>query len=358
MIERLSGSILLQPGDVQPSHDELQVVGVFNPAVVTAGGDIYMMARVAERPAESRAGWTPLPRWTSTGKTEIDWFRNTEIHPIDARVVVLKKTGDLRLTSVSHLQLFRSLDTGSDTWTFVAAILPEGPWEEYGIEDPRFTKIDDSYWMTYVAVSRRGAATALMSTTNLTTFQRHGIIFPSENKDVVLFPGMFAGDFLALHRPNPNSHFSPPAIWLARSSDLIHWGRHEFVAAGAHAWEDDRVGTGTPPVLLDQGWLTLYHGSTRSNVVGAVGCYCVGALLLDRDQPSRVLARSREPIMQPATDFEIDGFVPNVVFPTTMLDREDELEVYYGAADRSVASVRFSKQSVLELLELQHKGKP
>ena len=360
MITRTSDSLLLQPSDVQPSQSGWEVVGVFNPSVAMVGDELVMLARVAERPTEQRSGWTPLPCWDSTGSTKVDWVRDEDLIQADARVVAMKNNGDLRLTSVSHFQIFRAnrLNPDSklnhDTWTLAGSLQPEGPWEEFGIEDPRITKIDETYWITYVAVSRSGAATALMSSTDFVTFQRHGIIFPSENKDVVLFPSRINGDFVALHRPNPQSHFSPPQIWLARSPDLIHWGRHEFVVGGVHAWEGDRVGSGTPPILCDEGWLTLYHGSTPSNIAGTVGCYCAGALLLDRDQPSRVLARSSEPIMQPTNDFEISGFVPNVVFPTAMLDRGDELQVFYGAADTCVASARFSKQSVLESLQLQN----
>ena len=357
MIARRSTSLLLEPNNIQPSDCESEVIGVFNPAVAQIGNELYMLARVAERPAERRAGWTALPRWSSPGKSEPNWVRDEDIIPTDARVVAITGSGDLRLTSVSHLQLFRSTDGDGERWEFVAAILPEGSWEEFGIEDPRITAIDNTYWITYVAVSRSGAATALMSTTDFATFHRHGIIFASENKDVVLFPGRVAGDFVALHRPNPHSHFSPPEIWLAHSPDLVHWGRHEFVLRGVRAWEGDRVGSGTPPLLCDEGWLTLYHGSTQSRVAGMVGRYCAGTLLLDRDQPHRVLARSHQPIMQPTTDFETNGFVPNVIFPTAMMDRGDDLQVFYGAADTCVASARFSKQSVLGSLEFQNGSK-
>ena len=348
----------MQPCDVQPSHDELQVVGVFNPAVAMVGGKLFMLARVAERPAESRIGWTALPRWASSGATEVDWVRDEDLTLVDARVIAMKNSGDLRLTSASHLQIFRSTNLSGETWEFVASLLPEGPWEAYGIEDPRITIIDNTYWITYVAVSRSGAATAVMSSKDLVNFQRHGIIFPSENKDVVLFPDLIAGDFVALHRPNPHSHFRPPQIWLARSPDMIHWGRHELVLDGEHAWEGDRVGSGTPPILCDEGWLALYHGCTRSSSASAVGCYSAGALLLDRDQPGRVLARSSQPILKPKTDYEMNGFVPNVVFPTAMLDRGDDLQVFYGAADSCVASARFSKRAILDSLHLEVTNKP
>lgn len=357
MIEPSLGKVLLRPADVKPSQRDVEVIGVFNPAVAMIGDTTVMLARVAERPIARRRGWTALPRWNvsvdAPSTIAVDWFGDQELSPVDARVVRIDKTRGLRLTSISHLQIFRSVD--AKLWETVSlvlpeSILPETIWEEFGIEDPRITKIDDVFWITYVAVSRWGAATALMSSVDLITFKRHGIIFASENKDVVLFPEQIAGKYVALHRPNPNSHFSPPQIWLARSPDLLHWGSHEMMVGGSSHWEGDRVGAGTPPILCDEGFLTLYHGSATSETVGTVGQYCAGALLLDRDQPSRVLARSRDPIMRPMADFETCGFVPNVIFPTALLDRGDDLQVFYGAADTCVAVTQFSKRSVLDSL--------
>jgi len=358
MITRLSDSLLLQPRDIDPFQSTWEVTGVFNPAVAKVGDKLVMLVRVAERPAEIRAGWTALPYWSSIGETAVDWMRNEDLHPNDARVVELKASGDLRLTSVSHFHLLHQSTPGSGAWESAGVLLPEGCTEEYGIEDPRITRIDDTYWITYVAVSRLGAATALMSSTDLVTFQRHGIIFPSENKDVVLFPERIAGDYAALHRPNPSSHFSPPQIWIARSPDLIHWGQHAPVLSGVRPWEGDRVGSGTPPLLIDEGWLTLYHGSAPSNIAGTVGRYAAGALLLDRDDPSRVIARSSDPIMLPTTSYETNGFVPDVVFPTAMFETGDDLQVYYGAADTCTGMTRFSKRSVLDSLFSQGDFKP
>ena len=121
------------------------------------------------------------------------------------------------------------------------------------------------------------------------------------------------------------------------------------------SWEADRVGGGTPPILIDEGWLHLYHGSQRVHGDGRVGEYAVGALLLDRDNPARVLARSDQPIMRPTAEFERNGFVPDVVFPTAMIhsnshEQDNLLSVYYGAADTSIGVVDFSKQDVLNAL--------
>lgn len=348
MIHRLANSLLLQPRDIQPSRPGWKVIGVFNPAVAIVAGDLVMLARVAECPIEQRSGWVAIPRWSGSGEPEIDWVRDDAVLAVDARVVAIGGRGDLRLSSISHLRVLRQSSAANAAWMTIGAVLPAGPLEEFGIEDPRVTQIDATYWITYVAVSKAGAATALLSTTDFVSFQRHGIIFPSENKDVVVFPTTIGGDYVALHRPNPRSHFSPPQIWLARSPDLMHWGRHAPIVSGRETWEGDRVGSGTPPILIDEGWLTLYHGSSPSDTLGIVGQYAAGALLLDRHDPSQVLGRSSQPVMLPMTDYETDGFVPQVVFPTAMLDRGEKLQVFYGAADTCVAVVELSKRSLLE----------
>ncbi len=325
-----------------------------NPAVALVGNDLVMIARIAERPIERRPGQTALPRWSNRGILEVDWIDDSDCVPVDARVIALK-SGALRLTSVSHLQVLHQPNGGDKRWRCVASVVPENETEEFGIEDARITKIGDIYWITYVAVSKLGACTALMSSADLKGFRRHGLIFPCENKDVVLFPETIDGDFVALHRPNPSSHFSPPAIWLARSPDLIHWGRHQPVLHGSEQWEGDRVGSGTPPILVDYkngeaGWLMLYHGSESSQVVGQVGRYAAGAVILGRSDPSQIVARSTCPIMTPTTEFELHGFVPNVVFPTAILDRGDILQVFYGAADTCIGVADFSKRSMLEFM--------
>jgi predicted GH43/DUF377 family glycosyl hydrolase len=118
-----------------------------------------------------------------------------ELDLADPRVVRRKADNLLRLTSISHLRLFRSPDGGSMNWVPGPILLPESPMEEFGIEDPRITEVDGVYRITYVAMSRYGAATALASTNDFVTFERHGAIFCLENKDVVLFSHEVAGQY-------------------------------------------------------------------------------------------------------------------------------------------------------------------
>ncbi|WP_231934572.1 glycoside hydrolase family 130 protein [Botrimarina colliarenosi] len=279
----------------------------------------------------------------------VDWTPEVELDLRDKRVVRRKADGIARLTSLSHLRVFRRREGGSG-WTPGPALLPETSAEEYGIEDPRITTIDGLHWITYVAVSRHGAATALASTTDFVAFERHGVIFPPENKDVVLFPRMIEGMHVALHRPTTRTDFCRPEIWLARSPDLLHWGQHQPILCGLNPWESERVGAGPPPIQVDEGWLVIYHGCGPSQGSEEVGAYCAGAALLDLNDPTRIVSRSVQPTMRPAVEFERNGFVPNVVFPTGLIDHGARLSVYYGAADTAVGLADLSRDELLSSL--------
>jgi len=348
MIRRLFQKCLLHPSDLRASHEDLEVIGVFNPGVIAVEDGVVLLVRVAERPRERRAGFMGLPRWDPESGLTIDWVPEEEVEPIDPRVIRLKRNGLIRLTSISHLRIVWSRDGRSIDSVTDLRFKPETAYEEYGVEDPRITRIGDRFYFTYVAVSRHGAATALASTTDFQTFQRHGIIFCPENKDVVLFPEKIGGEYVALHRPSGAVAFTMPEMWLARSPDLIHWGSHEHFLGGVSSWEVSRIGAGPPPIRTPEGWLVIYHGS-REPAHGAVGVYSAGALLLDSQDPRRILRRAREPILVPQSDFERHGFIPDVVFPTGVVESGETLLVYYGAADTVTAVVEFSQKDLLAL---------
>jgi predicted GH43/DUF377 family glycosyl hydrolase len=347
MIRRLSNACICRPGDLRASRDDLEIIGTFNPGAIAIGDEVILLVRVAERLRERRAGHTALPRWQSGAGLNVDWIANEEFDLLDARVVRRKRDGLVRLTSVSHLRLLRSCDGRSIDREGAARFEPQSEFEEFGIEDPRITRIGDTYWFTYVAVSRHGPATALASTKDFATFTRHGVIFPIENKDVVLFPETIDGEYVALHRPVGGTPFTQPEIWLARSSDMVHWGRHRVLLGSDSGWDAGRVGAGAPPLRTPDGWLEFYHGSTRPAGDGSVGAYSAGALLFDLHEPHRIVRKSPKPILVPETDFEQSGFVPNVVFPTGVVDRGETLLVYYGAADTACAVVELSMDEIL-----------
>ncbi len=339
--------MLLGPGDLTPLDQGFEVIGVFNPGATRIANEVVLLVRVAEKPLPQKAGLVGLPRVEQGGKVTIDWEPKSEFDLSDPRVARRKCDGLVRLTSLSHLRVFRHDAKGTGKLTPGPVLLPDSSTEEYGIEDPRITTIDGIHWITYVAVSRHGAATALASTRDFINFERHGIIFPPENKDVVLFPRKIGGLYAALHRPTAKTDFCRPEIWIAWSPDLLHWGGHEPLLTGLGGWEQDRIGAGAPPIELDEGWLVIYHGCGASRRPGDVGTYCGGAVLLDRDKPTHVLRRGSEPFMRPLTDFERLGFVPNVVFPTALVDYELKLSLYYGAADTAVGVADVSRDALL-----------
>jgi predicted GH43/DUF377 family glycosyl hydrolase len=225
------------------------------------------------------------------------------------------------------------------------ALLPESPYEVFGLEDPRVSLINGVYYIDYVAVSSMGVTTSLASTRDFRSFERHGVIFGPENKDVVIFPESIDGHYYALHRPA--SPFSQKnEIWLAQSPDLLCWGNHRYVMGlGQGAWDQARIGPGAVPFKIEGGWLEVYHG------VDAQDRYCLGAVLLDAKAPWRVLARSRYPIFSPERSYECEGFFGNVVFTCGLLFAENKLKIYYGAADTSICYAEIPLDDVLMSLE-------
>jgi len=347
-VPRLSTKLLLRPADVPASRDDFEVVGVFNPGAVRAGDEVVLLVRVAERPRERRPGFTGLPRWDPATGLTIDWVPDAELDVVDPRVVRRKADGLVRLTFTSHLRVVRCGDGRAVREVTDVTFRPQGEVEEFGVEDPRITPLNGRFYFTYVAVSRHGPATALASTSDFRTFARHGVIFCPENKDVVLFPETIGGAFAALHRPVCGTPFTRPEMWVARSPDLIHWGAHAPLAVSGGEWQSGRVGAGPPPIRVPGGWLAIYHGNQNPTRPGDVGTYYGGVLLLDADDPAVVLRRTPEPFFRPETDFEVNGFVPNVVFPTGVVEDGEKLLIYYGAADAVTAVAEFSLRELLK----------
>lgn len=350
VLRRLHTQCLIRPQAMPASDERLEVIGAFNPAVADVNGEVVLVVRVSEALKETRPGYRSVPRYEH-GRLEVEWLREEDVKYIDPRVVHLKANGFTRLTFVTHLRAVHCGDGKRIERIEDVPIMPETEEEEYGIEDPRITRIGDTFYMTYVAVSRHGVATALASTRDFKTFTRHGIVFPPQNKDVLLFPEKVGGEYVAFHRPDPSAHFSSPEMWLAWSPDLVHWGKHEPLHAGGGTWAMSRVGGGVPPFRVDGGWLEIYHGNTKSNDIHDVGTYSAAAILLDAGDPRKVLKRIAEPIMVPEADFEREGFVHNVVFPTGLVERDDVLQVHYGAADTYCGVVEWSKKELLGLLK-------
>jgi predicted GH43/DUF377 family glycosyl hydrolase len=344
---RPSQNPILTPASVPPSRPDLEVVGVFNPGVTRHDGDVLLLLRVAEAaPAASKREVTAPVYDAASGRLDVKrWKRDAKgVDTTDPRTVTVD--GRTWLTSLSHLRVARSADGIHFDVERSPALSPANEYESFGIEDPRITLIDGLYWINYTAVSQHGIATGLASTADFRTFERHGIIFPPNNRDVTIFPDRIDGRYVALHRPMPEG-IGHVAIWAASSADLVSWGGHRLVASAREGrWDDAKIGGGAVPFPVHasgiDGWLAVYHGVTRSPLT-----YSLGALLLDPQDPTRVLARSHAPILSPEAPYEREGFFGGVVFTCGMLDDGDLVRIYYGAADGVTAVADLWLQDIL-----------
>ena len=332
---------------VLSSRPDLEVVGAFNPGVIRHQGDVILLLRVSEAPRKVSTSLAAAAFYNSDARRlEIKHWQASEKGPdvSDPRLVV--DQGRTWLTSMSHLRVARSTDGIHFEVDGLPTFGPESAYESFGIEDPRITLLDGTYWINYTAVSEHGIATGLASTKDFKTFERHGIIFPPPNRDVTIFPQKIGGRYVALHRPMPEG-LGHHAIWIASSSDMLSWGNHRTVAtARPGGWDDVKIGGGAVPfkVRVDRqdAWLAIYHG-----VTGSPPTYSLGALLLDQHDPSKVIGRSREPILRPEAPYEREGFFGRVVFTCGALIDGDRVRIYYGAADEVTAVADLSLDGIL-----------
>lgn len=351
VVRRAPTNPIITPSMVVPSRPDFRVVGAFNPGVVRVGGETILLLRVAEAPVDVAIDEVAAPIYDHVTRDIVvrSWKKTTPGIGIgDRRVITL--AGDTFLTSISHLRRARSKDGLTFSVDDAPALEATEDLEAFGIEDARITPIEDIFWMSYTAVSSSGIATALAKTRDLVHFERLGIIFPPPNRDITIFPERIGGRYYALHRPMPEG-IGRPAIWLAASTDLSSWGGHRLVAtARPGKWDDLKIGGGAIPVRVNangrDAWLAVYHGVTAQPLT-----YSLGALLLDIEDPSRVLGRSREPILYPEAAYEREGFFPNVIFSCGLYVEGDLVRVYYGAADGMTCVADLSLTLILSELE-------
>lgn len=335
---------ILSPRDLKPSHKNMIIECLLNPGVFEFNGKIGMLVRVAERTFQKQ-GKISVPVYNDYGKTEILDFDldDPKLDHSDARVI--KYDGKDYLTTISHLRLLFSDDgiTFFESNNF-SSIFGQGAYENFGIEDCRVSKIEDSYYLTYTMVSSMGVGVGLRTTKNWKHFKKRGMIFSPHNKDCALFEEKVNGKYFALHRPS-SPELGGNYIWVAESPDSIHWGNHKCIAKTRKGkFDSKRLGAGAAPIKTEQGWLEIYHGATEKNR------YCLGAILLDLNDPTKVIARSQEPIMEPSSTYERTGFFGDVIFTNGHIVSGDQIKMYYGAADEFVGLATFSIKEILKTL--------
>ena len=346
MIEKHPDNPILTPSDVNPSAEGYIVAGAFNPGATVYENEILLLLRVTERcEPEANRVRVPVYRFTDSGSfPDILAFDPTDpdVKLKDTRGVVYK--GKDYLSTMSHIRLARSLDGVHFNVEDRPFIYPVDETEAYGCEDARVTRIEGRYYINFTVVSADSWSTQLAVTDNFETIQRLGIIFHPENKDVAIFPRKIDGKYYALHRPN-NSGFGRASIWIAESPDLLHWGNHRCIARPRDtAWESMKIGGGAPPIETPEGWLIVYHGK------GDDSLYSLFGMLLDLNDPSKIVKRAEKPLLIPTEPFEVEGFFGNVVFSNGLVEREDQIFLYYGASDESVGLAVTDVRSLLKSL--------
>jgi len=335
---------ILKPADIRPSMEGMKIECLLNPGVFRFENLTWLLLRVAERP-EQAANEVSFPVMKDE-HIEIMRFRkdDPDLDATDPRVIKYK--GKDYLTTLSHLRLVCSNDgihfKEPDGY---APIFGKGPQESFGIEDCRVATMADGYHLTYTKVAPEGVGVGYIFTRDWKYLNRRGMIFPPHNKDCAIFEDKIHGKYYALHRPS-SPELGGNYMWIAQSPDLLHWGNHKCIATTREkSWDSARLGAGAAPVRTPDGWLEIYHGADYNHK------YCLGALLLDMDDPSRVIARSDQAIMEPVASYEKTGFFGNVIFTNGQLVNGDMLTIYYGASDEVICMAEFSITEILSHLK-------
>ena len=220
------------------------------------------------------------------------------------------------------------------------------PYVEWGIEDPRITKIGSDYYILYTGYSKVAPLVMLARTYDFHKYDILGAVTEPSNKDAVLFPEKIDGLYWKIDRPS-TEHSGD--MWINSSPDLIHWGNYRLLTqAEKGSWEQNKIGASTPPIKTKKGWLMLYHG-VRSFGNGSI--YRQGVLLLDLHKPWIVSGKSRQPILSPEADYERSGDVQNVIFSTGWIEEPDgQIKIYYSGADMNVCLAVTDIKTLLESL--------
>ena len=268
-------------------------------------------------------------------------------------------------------------------------LIPYSEQGSKGIEDPRVVKIEGVYYITYTAYDGVNALGALVTSIDLITFERHGIIVPQFtfdefkrlaecnnlvnakyfrhvrhfdktkkiflwDKDVIFFPRRINGKLAFLHRIRPGIQLVvidelenlTKEFW---NHYFLHFNEHIILDPEGTNHESGFIGGGCPPIETELGWLLIYHG-VCDTCDGYI--YTAAAALLDIDDPTEVIARLKDPLFAPELEYEKNGVVANVVFPTGTALFDDILYIYYGAADKRIACASVSLKALLQELLL------
>ena len=287
-------------------------------------------------------------------RTDIPYPSNTVFNAAACKYgdeyILLLRVEDLE--GKSHLTIARSKDGTNFT-------VDEKPWiepssdphyeqyERYGVEDPRITQLEGTYYITYTAFGPYGVRIGIGKTEDFKKFERISLATEVDNKDGVLFPEKINGKYVLITRPGGLGG-QRGDIWISFSSDMVYWGRSRLlIYPRPGGWGSQKLGASTPPVKTEEGWLIFYHGVKQTGV-GKI--YRVGAAILDLEKPYVIRGRTSHFILGPEELYERIGDVPNVVFPCGVILEEDgTIRMYYGVADTAIAMATAKVDDVVKL---------
>lgn len=350
--------LVFDPRDVDLSRSplaggidaETYVLGAFNPGMTRLpNGNLLLMVRVAE------ALRTPISdgrihsiRWQDDGYT-LDAWPLEFVDTSDPRKFMMRGAG-WKVMALTSLSWLLPVELSADGRGVVAVhydrvIAPRAPYQCYGVEDARISKVGDRYLMTTCSVSPERHSTTLYTSDDAMEWTLEGIVLDHQNKDMLIFEALVDGKYWAQTRPLGDLYFAyppgsewraGPSINLASSPDALHWKPCDKPGIRPHSatMATARMGGGAPPILTDDGWLSLWHGVEP---LGVVGIYRTYWSLMDKDDPSRVLRSSHDPLLEPAPalteSLKALMYLDNVVFTTGIADGGDHYIVASGEAD-------------------------
>ncbi|BDS08854.1 glycosylase [Oceaniferula spumae] len=317
MLKRHSNSPILRPSDIPGAHPLLvDASSVFNPGAIHFAGKHRMVLRTQSRSRESFM----LPAESEDGVK----------FSVNGKPIVF-------------------------------ANMPETPVVSHAY-DPRLTIIDGRCYIMFAADLADCCTLGLAVTDDFEKFEFLGFTTGTyaDTRNGVLFPEKINGRYLRLERPNiPQDEGNPTSgdiITLSESDDLLDWTHSANVISGRWRYWDERIGAGPPPIKTKHGWLVIYHGVATH--FASSNIYQAGAVLLDPDDPSKVLARTRLNILEPRELYELTGQVPNVVFPSGCIPSEigadgtvpdhATLNIYYGAADTCIGLATATVHEIID----------
>ncbi len=236
---------------------------------------------------------------------------------------------------------------------------PTQQFEAGCVEDPRIVKMGDYFYVTYACravpytlfvngnkpkypdnaprtLKENLTRTGLLRSKDLINFETLGPITGEDvdDRDVIIFPEKINGKYVMIHRPaewiGPEYGTDKPSIWMAFSDDMIHWKDETLLAKPEFDWQSKKVGGSTPPIKTKQGWLLMYHGVDDKRI------YRQGVMMLDLNDPKKIIARPPQFVLEPTEEFEIQGVEHDVVFAVGNVVIDNDYYVYYGGADKVI----------------------